>query len=182
MRYHTSMEPKKTHDDSAMEDDSPAGTPVGDDSQMGDDTQAELQRYKDLAARAQADLQNAKERLRREGEEMRAYAVESFVRGLLTTMDNFERAFKHLPEELKDNEWVKGMRAVEQDFIRKVQEAGVSKIDSLGGTVDPDRHEVLQAGPGEEGVITEVFEDGYELRGRVLRPAKVKVGDGSEAA
>jgi len=45
--------------------------------------------------------------------------------------------------------------------------------------VDPALHEVLQAGPGEEGVIGEVFEDGYMFNGKVLRVAKVKVGDGS---
>ena len=138
-----------------------------------------MERLKDLAARSQADLQNAKDRLEREARDMRTFAVESIIQKLLPTIDNFQRGFQHLPQELAGHDWVKGMQAVEQDFMRLLGESGLQPIESLGQQVDPTKHEVLQAGPGEEGIISEVFEEGYELNGKVIRIARVKVGDGS---
>lgn len=145
----------------------------------GSDTQAEIAKWKDLAARAQADLQNAKERLKREREEIGAFANEQFIRSLLPTLDHFQRAFQHLPEDLKNHEWVKGVTAIEQELLKRVQDAGLSKINALGEPVDPQKHEVLMTGPGEENTVIEILEDGYELAGRILRAAKVKAGDGS---
>lgn len=150
-----------------------------------DDVQAlreEVARFKDLAARAQADLQNAKERLKREREEIGAFANEGFIRSLLPTLDHFQRAFAHLPAELKEHEWVRGVTAIEQELLRRVQEAGLAKIDAVGKPLDPERHEVLLAAPGPADTVLEVLEEGYELGGRVLRPAKVKAGDGSVSA
>ena len=133
----------------------------------------------ELAGRAQADLQNAKDRLQKEGEEIRKFALENTLLMLLPTIDNFQRAFEHLPEDLDGNEWVKGVVAIEKDLVGKLSALGLEKIECLGESVDPEKHEVLQTGPGEEGKVIEVFEDGYLFNGKVLRPAKVKVGDGS---
>ncbi|MBI5156036.1 nucleotide exchange factor GrpE [Candidatus Peregrinibacteria bacterium] len=140
----------------------------------------------ELAARAQADLQNARGRLERDADELRKYAAESVLRRLLPTVDNFQRAFTHLPKEWEGNkgvypelvEWVKGITAVEQDLLRQLSEMGLEKFSPLGEKMDPSRHEVLLTGPGAENSVVEVLEDGYLLHGKVLRPAKVKVGDG----
>ena len=140
--------------------------------------QDECDRLKDLAARAQADLQNAKIRMQREAEDLRKYALEGLVMQLLPTVDNFQRAFAHLPEDLAQHDWAKGVQAVEQDFIRVLTAAGLSKIESMGQAVDPHKHEVLQTENKEKDVITQVFEEGYEYAGKVLRPAKVQVGTG----
>jgi len=139
----------------------------------------ELDTLKDIAARAQADLQNAKDRMKREGDDMRKFAAEAFILRLLPTIDNFQRAFSHLPEDLADHEWVRGLQAVEKGFIDELVQVGLKKFESLGEIVDSERHDVLQAGPGEKDVITEVVEEGYELNGKIVRHAKVKVGDGS---
>lgn len=136
-------------------------------------------KLKDLAARAQADLQNAKARLDKEAGDSRKYASEGLLRALLPTIDNLQRAFSHLPEDLQSHEWVKGVQAVEQAFMKDLQMAGLQRMQSLGQPSDPHVHEVLQMGPGAEGVVTEVYEEGYLLYDKVLRPAKVKVGDGS---
>lgn len=140
--------------------------------------QAELDKMKDLAGRAQADLQNAKDRMQREGEDIRKFALENTLLSLLPTIDNFQRAFDHLPEELSDHDWVKGVQAIEQDLVSKLSAMGLERIECKGETVDPDKHEVLQTGSGEEGIITDVVEDGYTFNGRLIRPAKVVVGDG----
>ncbi|GEM_PF-604933 len=144
--------------------------------------QEELQKLRDLAGRAQADLQNAKARAEREASDIRAFATESIIRRLLPTLDNFQRAFQHVPDDLQGHEWVKGVAVIEQELMRTVTDAGLKRMDSMGTVVDPQFHEVLTMGPGQEGIVTEVFEEGYLLHGKVLRPAKVRAGDGAAAA
>lgn len=141
----------------------------------------ELAKMKDLAARAQADLQNAKARAEREATDLRMFASESILRKILPTLDNFQRAFLHIPSDLTSNEWVKGVQAIESELMRHVSDVGLKRMNSLGEVVDPARHEVLSVGPGEADKVVDVFEEGYELHGKVLRPAKVKAGDGSAA-
>lgn len=139
----------------------------------------DLSRVKEMAARAQADLQNAKDRLHREAEEFRRYAAEGVMRRILPTIDNFQRAIQHVPGDLKDHEWVRGVIAMEQELLRCLQDAGLKRMESLGVPVDATKHDVLMTGPGEEGKVIEVFEEGYLLYDKVLRAAKVKVGDGA---
>jgi molecular chaperone GrpE len=138
----------------------------------------ELEQMKELAARSQADLQNAKSRMEKEVADGRKYAVERLLLRLLPTVDNFQRAFVHLPEDLKDHEWVKGLQVIEQDFLKEMEAVGLKRMESLGRPVDATQHDVLQAGAGEEGIVCEVFEEGYVLHERVLKPAKVMVGNG----
>ena len=149
--------------------------------QKCDELKKELEKFRELAGRAQADLQNAKDRLQKEAGEMRKFALENTLLTLLPTIDNFQRAFAHLPENHKNHEWVKGLSAIEQDFMRQLSGMGLSKMECLGEVVDPQKHEVLQTGPGEEGKVVEIFEDGYLFNGKVLKPAKVRVGGGKEA-
>jgi molecular chaperone GrpE len=143
--------------------------------------QQEAARLKNIAGRAQADLQNAKDRLECERQEVSKFALAGAMTRLLPTLDNLQRAFQHLPEELTDHDWVKGVAAIEQELLRQLKDLGLKKIEALGQTLDPSKHEVLQTGAGEQGKVIEVFADGYECNGRVLRPAKVRVGDGSTA-
>ncbi len=133
-------------------------------------------RLTDLAARAQADLQNAKARMQKDGDDIRKYATEIVIKKLLPVIDNFQRGFSHLPKELEGNDWVKGITAIEQTLMRELGEMGLRRMESKGQQVDTARHEVLTVGEGKEGEIVEVFEEGYELNGKVIRPAKVKVG------
>ncbi len=140
--------------------------------------QKEVQQFKELAARAQADLQNARARMGKEAEEMRVFASELLVRQLLPTIDNLRRACQHLPDDLSSHEWVKGVLSTEQELLRQLKSIGCEPIDALGKPVDPLQHEVLLSAPGEEGKVLEVIEEGYMFRGKVLRPAKVAVGNG----
>lgn len=146
------------------------------------DLTAKLAQMTETAARAQADLQNAKARMKKDAEDIGKFAAEAFLRTLLPTIDNFQRAFLHLPDDLKNHEWVKGITAIEQELMRHVGGMGLTKMECLGHQVDTARHEVITIGPGKEGEIIDVIENGYELHGKILRPAKVRVGDGSTGA
>lgn len=163
-----------------MSDTSP--TPPADDTanlQMQlDAALGEIARLKDLAGRAQADVQNAKQRMEREAADLRSFAAEGVIRRILPTLDNFQRAFGAVPADLVSHEWVKGLTAIEQDLLKQVADMGLSRMQSLGATVDPAIHDVITVGPGEEGKVIEVFEEGYLLNGKVIRPAKVRAGGG----
>lgn len=155
-------------------------TPPADDLRTQlDAALAEVARLKDIAGRAQADLQNAKQRLEREAADLRAYAGEGVLKRILPTLDNFQRAFSAVPADIAGHEWVKGLTAIEQDLLKRVAEIGLERMSSLGEVADPARHEVITLGPGEEGKVVEVFEEGYVLNGKVIRPAKVRVGSGA---
>ena len=138
----------------------------------------ELAKLKELAARAQADLQNAKARMDKEALEIRSFAMLGLIEKLLPTISNFQRAFDHLPEDLADHDWVKGLQATEQQLMADLQSVGPSQVASLGKPVDPQMHEVLQATEGEKDIVVSVLEEGYTLNGKVIRPAKVVVGNG----
>lgn len=139
----------------------------------------QLAKMTDVAARAQADLQNAKVRMQRDTDDLRKFASGSVIQALLPVLDNFQRAIKHLPKDLAGHEWVKGVMATEQELWKKLSGLGLQRIAALGQPVDTAKHEVITLGPGKEGVIIDVLEEGYELQGKILRVAKVRVGDGS---
>lgn len=144
--------------------------------------EVQLKSHAEMASRAQAELQNVKIRLEREAAEIRKFSSEMTLRKLLPTIDNLQRALKHLPKELESNDWVAGIVALEQAFLKVVSDMGLVRFQSLGQPIDANRHEVLMQGPGDHGKVIEVLEDGYELHGKVIRPAKVKSGDGSSVA
>lgn len=146
-----------------------------------DELTEQLKKHADVASRAQAELQNVKARLEREASELRKYASEGTLKKFLPTIDNMQRAIKHLPADIAKNEWVKGILALEQEFLRQIGDMGLKRFESVGQPFDANRHEVLMQGPGAANTVTEVLEEGYELHGKVIRPAKVKVGDGSKA-
>lgn len=147
----------------------------------------QLKKASDVSSRSQAELQNAKIRLEREAGEIRKFASEAVLLKLLPTIDNLQRALKHLPKDIDDKkrvypelvEWVKGIVALEQQFLSEVGEMGLKRFDSVGKPLDAERHEVLMQVPGDAGTVIDVLEDGYELHGKVVRPAKVKVGGGA---
>ncbi len=136
----------------------------------------QLAKASEVASRAQAELQNAKMRLEREAQDIRKFAAEAVLVRFLPTIDNLQRALKSLPKDLESNAWVKGIVALEQEFLKQVGEMGLRRFESLGQPIDSARHEVLMQAAGKEGTVVEVLEDGYELHGKIVRPAKVKAG------
>lgn len=154
-------------------------TKAQDDDTVQNDQTDELSKLKELAARAQADLQNAKARMEKEAQEIRSYAMLGLIEKLLPTVSNFQRAFAHLPEDIADHDWVKGLQATEQQLMSDLASVGLQKIPALGEPVDSQLHEVLQAAAGEKDVVVQVLEEGYTLNGKAIRPAKVMVGNGN---
>jgi len=130
----------------------------------------------DKAMRALAELKNAQTRMEKEKDQFAAFATQSVVLKVLDIYENYHRLLEHEPEGL-DAEWKKGFELINQQFESFLEQQGVMKIEvKAGDQIDPERHEAMMTGEGPVGEILEVFSPGYEMRGRVIKTAKVKVG------
>ena len=93
----------------------------------------------------------------------------------LPILDNFERAEKEIPKDLKNNNWVKGVVNIKEQVRSFLKKEGIEEIKEEK-IFNPEIHEAVALSEGKEDEILEVFQKGYFLNGKVLRPAKVKVG------
>jgi len=104
------------------------------------------------------------------------YANEEFILKMFPLIDNLEKAEKHIPQEFKDNDWVKGVLQINSKFRDFLEKEGVKEMKVVGEKFNPEFHESVGEGEGKEpGVIIEEIEKGYFINGHVLRPAKVKI-------
>ncbi|MFA5842968.1 MAG: nucleotide exchange factor GrpE [Candidatus Gracilibacteria bacterium] len=137
----------------------------------------------EIAKRATADLQNFKRRNEEERGSLILFANTHFLQGIFPVIDNLQRAFQHIPEDVQTNEWVKGLYAIEKQLISTLNNLGLEEIPTLiGSPFNPNFHEVVTQGPGQKDAILECFEKGYTFKGQTIRPARVKVGDGTHEA
>jgi molecular chaperone GrpE len=131
--------------------------------------------------RAQADFLNFKRRNEQERLEFNKFANTNLLLGLLPPVDDLERALAAIPPEFADQNWVAGVRLVERKFKSSLESLGVKPILALGMAFDPNFHEAVREDKGPEGMVIQEFQKGYTLNGKLLRPAKVVVGNGEEA-
>lgn len=145
----------------------------------------EVERWKDLAYRSQAELDNFRKRSAREAQETRAYANADLLRSLFPIMDNFDMGLEAARAESEKSMIFMGMAMVNrqlQDFLR---DSGVQEIESLGKTFDPNLHEAVSQEASDqvpEGTILRVTRRGYKLKERLLRAASVIVSSGPTTA
>lgn len=101
----------------------------------------------------------------------------SVVEDLLPVIDNFERALKHVPKDLENNDYVKGVSGVVKQFDDALNGMGVERIKTVGEHFDPNLHEAvgMEDGEGEIEVISEELQSGYKLNDVIIRHAMVKV-------
>lgn len=143
-----------------------------------EEAQKKAQNFEDIAKRAQADLQNFRRRSEQEKADFVRFAKMEFILQLLPIVDNFARAAEHTPEDLKTHDWVKGISAIEKQFEGMIAALGLEKIKTVGEKFNPHFHEAVAEGQGEKDTVIEELEKGYILNDKVVRPAKVKVGNG----
>ncbi|NQU82981.1 MAG: nucleotide exchange factor GrpE [Parcubacteria group bacterium] len=124
--------------------------------------------------RAKADYENLKKGESERASESIRYFNKDWVLRILGLYDNLEMANKHLPDELKDDEWVKAVMAIQNQFLEGIE--GLEEIEPIGKKFNPEEHEALEQEEGKEpDLVIEVLQKGYKLDGQVIRPAKVKV-------
>jgi molecular chaperone GrpE len=157
-----------------------------DDTQIPEDSElealkAELETMTATAQRALADLQNFKRHAETQRAELGIYANIQLLNALFPVIDNFGRAFEHVPEELAEHEFVKGIQGVQSSLMNTLKNLGLEPIDQIGVPMDPNLHEVLMEADGPKNEVMQIFETGYTFKGQTLKPAKVQVGKGNEA-
>ncbi len=142
---------------------------------------AELEKHiaelTDALQRERADAMNVRRRGDEERAKMSGFYKSVVVRELLPTIDNFERALKHVPKELEKNDYIKGIQGVVKQFEAALSKIGVTRIKTVGEAFDPTVHEAvaMEEGEGSEEVVSEELQAGYILGDEVLRHAMVKV-------
>ncbi len=130
--------------------------------------------------RAAADYQNLKKRVEKERDEYSRLAAAAMVINFLPILDDLERALQSIDVHLAGLTWVDGVRLIYRKFQAALEVAGVREIKAEGETFDPNLHEAVMYGEGEEGKVVSVVQKGYLLGDRVLRPSMVVVGKGQK--
>lgn len=148
------------------------------------DPAAELDKWKDVAARAQADLDNFRKRMAREKSEAIQYANRNLLEQLLPIIDNFEMGLKAASSAEGDSSIIlQGMSMVFKQIGDFLTDQGVEIVPSDGLAFDPNVHEALKQEPSStvsEGHIIYTMRRGYRLKDRILRAANVVVSSGPE--
>jgi molecular chaperone GrpE len=127
--------------------------------------------------RAQADFVNFKNQTAKERVDLIEAANRDLIHELLPVLDNFSLAAKHIPENLRNDNWATGVSQIEKQFENILRENGLEKIESLGVKFDPNLHEAVEEVESDKprGTIIGEVLPGYKLNDTVLRLPKVKV-------
>ena len=134
-----------------------------------------LERYQ----RVCADYENYQRRVARQMQQGRINAQSDIVRAMLPILDDLDRTIVHAEQEAGEpHPMLEGVRLIREKFLKIIAQYDVTEIAALGESFDPAIHEALMAEPREDvppRTVIELFETGYRIGARTLRPAKVKV-------
>lgn len=146
--------------------------------------EAEVAQLREKWLRAEAEMQNLRNRARREAEEARLYAVQKFARDVVETAENLRRGLDSLPPAAEDEPELlaklrNGFAGVERGFATMLERHGVQKQDATGKPFDPELHQAMSEQPAPEGVepgtVIQAWTPAWTLNGRLLKPAMVVV-------
>src|SRR5437588_11758305 len=143
--------------------------------------QADLDRFRDLALRSQADFENYKKRCAREKEDAVKYANSSLLERLVAIVDNFELGLEAARDESEQSPIYSGMTLVLKQLRDFLAENGLQAIEAEGKNFDPNLHEAIAHEPSEqfpEGTVIRETRRGYRFKDRLLRPSSVVVSSG----
>ena len=150
---------------------------------------AEIDKLKDQLLRTMAELDNYRKRAEREREETAKFAITGFSRELLTVADNLRRALESVPEDHEHpekllNSLMEGVEITEKELLFAFKKHGIEKIEPLGDAFDHHLHQAMfevEDSDQPAGTIVHVLQPGYQLSGRLLRPALVGVAKGKNS-
>lgn len=155
-----------------------------------DSKSAELASKQDQVLRALAETENVRRRLEKEKSEMAKFAIQKFAKDMLSIGDNFQRAIAAVPPGAADADpalkvLIDGVVLAERDYRSALERHGVIAIDPAGQPFNPHHHQAVmeQENPDvPNGTVLQVFQTGYLIDDRCLRPAMVVVSRGGGKA
>ncbi|PTQ91129.1 nucleotide exchange factor GrpE [Agitococcus lubricus] len=141
---------------------------------------AELEaQLKDSQLRAQAEIRNIQARAEREVSNAHKFGVEKFANSLLDVVDNLERAVAAAPQDEANKNLVEGLQLTQKAFLDALKKFGVDAVDPTGQAFSAELHQAVATQPASEATpantVVTVFQKGYTLYGRLMRPAMVVV-------
>lgn len=151
--------------------DSPAQAAEAELAQL----RKERDELKDLVQRSRAEFENYRRRVDREKSEMADHGAADAVRQILVVIDDFNRA---LQVETQDKNYSKGVELIHQRFTETLKKLGLTPIETEGKIFDPNIHYAVDMTPSEDAedqTILAEYQKGYYFKGKLLRPAMVKV-------
>lgn len=142
----------------------------------------DLEAAKQETLYAKAETQNVRRRLEKDIADTRAYAATGFARDMLSVSDNLARALDSVPQDLREDErlkgFVAGIEATQRELEKVFGQNGITRIAALGLPLDPHQHQAMIEVPSadkEPGTIVQELQSGYMIKDRLLRPAMVAV-------
>lgn len=154
----------------------PAPAEIPEQEDETENLKKQVNELNDRFLRKAAEFENFRKRMEREKQQFLSLANAALVGDLLPVLDNFERALTHNSED--SEKYRQGVEMIFKQLKDVLAGHGIEKIKAAGEHFNPELHEAMMSEPSaehEEGEVIEVLQNGYTLRGRVLRPARVKV-------
>ena len=175
-----------TDDQTPAEDqayiDDDAAQDAAQDAAETEALRAEVAALKEQVLRYAAEAENTRRRAEREANDARAYAIQRFAKDLVGAADNLENALKHAPHESEDpaaRNFAQGVEMTEKALQSAFERNGLKRVDpGKGDKFDPHLHQAMMEQPSGEvegGAVIQTLQVGYELQGRLVRPAMVVV-------
>jgi len=133
--------------------------------------------YLQLSKRLKADFVNLKKDMEGQVLRIRQAVNEDIILEILPVLDSLDLSLKHTPDNLREDNWVKGMLSIKGQFEGILKSMGVEEISSVGEKFDSNLHEAIsqEESDKEEDIILEELQKGYKLNDKIIRAAKVKV-------
>jgi molecular chaperone GrpE len=152
--------------------------------------QAEAADLKDRLLRAHAEVENIRKRSEREKEETAKYAVTKLARDIVNVGDNFQRAIDAVPAGAAEQDaalksFLEGVTMTERELLNVLERYGIRRVLPVNEPFNPHLHQAvmeLQRSDVPSGTIVQVFQAGFMIEDRVLRPAMVAVAKGGPKA
>jgi molecular chaperone GrpE len=165
-------------DEAAVSEEEAAASELEADLEKLSQLESERDEYLDTLRRVQAEFENYRKRVIKEQTALVDRATEGLIEQLLPVLDSFELALQNLDAAGgEDGENVrKGVELVYAELLGVLEKAGLSRVEAEGKPFDPNVHEAVMQEEGDgDPVVADVLRTGFTLKGRVLRPAMVKV-------
>lgn len=127
--------------------------------------------------RERADATNIRRRHDEQMANLKTIVKATVIEELLPVIDNFERALKHIPKDLEQNDYIRGVQGVVKQFESTLSAMGVQRIKTVGEHFNPHLHEAVgvEEGDGDNEIVSEELQAGYQIGDTVIRHAMVKV-------
>ena len=141
-----------------------------------------IKSFEEKLLRMNAEIQNIKRHAQEERDNLIKYEGEDFIKSLLETIDNFERAISLDDDNLDDevSKFLSGFKIMYTNLVNLLNNYGVKEIDALHKEFDPNNMQAVLTDKNEKfesNIVTEVFQKGYMYKDKIIRPAMVKVNE-----